>query len=70
MKELLIIILTLLLMSCSNDYCEKCNHSPIITYKAEKNDPHYCFFRYKGYNRESVSFEDSCYKYNIGDTIK
>lgn len=69
MKELLIIILTLLLMSCDNN--TKYEKPFIIIYKSRYDyDKTQCFYTYQDKNGRRYNFNDESNKYNIGDTIK
>lgn len=66
MKKILF-SLTILLSGCNAD------HSPVIVGKNFNNDNQKCIcdYWYTGLGRYGGElFEDSCSKYNIGDTIK
>lgn len=73
MKKLLIIFIAIILYSCE----EKIKITPIIIYKTYTNfwgspmPECICKFGYKEYqDGETIIFEDSCIRYQLGDTVK
>ena len=71
MKYILILI-TVVLFSCKGQ-----RHQKVVvdksyrTFMGNKMPNCICRYYYKEYeNIKAQEFEDSCYKYNIGDTIK
>jgi hypothetical protein len=67
MKPLLLICLLAIVAGCRKEQTGR----PIIIQKFYSEDKSYCTYYYNGYNFiDAVQFEESCDKYQIGDTIK
>jgi hypothetical protein len=66
MKKLILILFTLVLLTSCN---QRVYDDWTITSKRYSSKDSYCnfYYQYQGY---FVEFQDSCYKYNIGDKIK
>ena len=66
MKNIVLLLVIVLLSSCDGHY----EHRPIIISKELIAVPKVCKYTYEGFGYLDKTFDDSCNKYNIGDTIK
>jgi hypothetical protein len=72
MKKLITILtITFLMSSCQNsNFNSDVSGRPVITSKSILLKEGFCKYYYNGLGIRQQSFEDSCNKYSIGDTIK
>lgn len=66
MKYIILIITTLFLSSCNN---LDVKGRPLITAKFTNQKEGICTYYYNGLGVRGQSFDDSCNKYSIGDTL-
>lgn len=61
-----LVLLITIIFSCTYYY----DHKPVVVKKTMSDIPSICDYYYNGFKYEWIMFQDSCSKYNIGDTIK